>query len=131
MSSGEGSTGRPRPAAAATPGHLGMYILPHPSPTESEVLGDWAQHYVFEQALSGKAPACNAGDTSSIPGLGRSSGRGNGNSLQCSCLGSPMDRRTWQAIVQEVARVGHNLVTEPAPQDNFNTLKFENHCLSG
>ena len=53
MSSGDGSTGRPRPTAAATPGNLGTYILAHPSPTESEVWGDWAQHYVFEQALSG------------------------------------------------------------------------------
>ena len=37
------------------------------------------------------APA-NAGDTGSIPGLGRSPGKGNGNSLQYSCLGNPMDR---------------------------------------
>ena len=29
---------------------------------------------------------CNAGDTSSIPGSGRSPGEGNGNPLQCSCL---------------------------------------------
>ena len=34
----------------------------------------------------------NAGDTSSIPGLGRCSGGGNGNPLQCSCLENPMDR---------------------------------------
>ena len=33
-------------------------------------------------------PACNAGD----PGLGRSSGVGNGNPLQYSCLDNPMDR---------------------------------------
>ena len=37
------------------------------------------------------APA-NAGDTGSIPGLGRSPGKGNGNSLQYSCLGNPVDR---------------------------------------
>ena len=29
----------------------------------------------------GKEPACNAGDTSSIPGLERSPVKGNGNSL--------------------------------------------------
>ena len=34
----------------------------------------------------------NAEDTGSIPGLGRSSGEGNGNLLQYSCLGNPMDR---------------------------------------
>ena len=31
----------------------------------------------------------NAGDTGSIPELGRSPGVGNGNSLQFSCLGNP------------------------------------------
>jgi len=31
----------------------------------------------------------------SIPGLGRSSGEGNGNPLQYSCLQNPMDRGTW------------------------------------
>ena len=36
--------------------------------------------------------ACNAGDTGSIPGLGRSLREGNGNPLQYSCLKSPMDR---------------------------------------
>ena len=39
----------------------------------------------------GKASAYNAGDPGSIPGLGRSSGEGNGNPLQCPCLENPMD----------------------------------------
>ena len=39
-----------------------------------------------------KASACNAGDPSSIPGSGKSSGEGNGNTLQYSCLENPMDR---------------------------------------
>ena len=34
----------------------------------------------------------NAGDVGSIPKLGRSSGEGNGNPLQCSCMGNPMDQ---------------------------------------
>ena len=38
-----------------------------------------------------KASACNAGDLGSIPGLGRSPGKGNGNPLQYSCLENPMD----------------------------------------
>ena len=46
-----------------------------------------------------KNPPADAGDTSSIPGLGRSSGEGNGNRLQYSGLGNPMDRRAWQARV--------------------------------
>ena len=41
----------------------------------------------------------NAGDASSIPGYGRSSGEGKGNLLQYSCLGNPMDRGTWQATM--------------------------------
>jgi len=36
--------------------------------------------------------ACNAGDTSLIPELGRSPGKGNGNPLQYSCLENSMDR---------------------------------------
>ena len=38
------------------------------------------------------ADAGDAGDASLIPGLGRSPGVGNGNPLQYSCLGNPMDR---------------------------------------
>ena len=44
-----------------------------------------------------------AGDSGSIPGLGRSPGGGNGNLPQYSCLGNPMDRGTWWATVQGVA----------------------------
>ena len=40
----------------------------------------------------GKESACNAGDLGLIPGLGRSSGGGQGNPLQYSCLENPMDR---------------------------------------
>ena len=47
--------------------------------------------------------ACNAGNSGSIPGLGRSPGEGNGNPLQYSCLGSPMDRGAWWATVHGVA----------------------------
>ena len=46
----------------------------------------------------------NAGDTGSISGSGRFPGEGNGNPLQSSCLGNPMDRRAWWATVQEVTK---------------------------
>ena len=46
----------------------------------------------------------NAADMGSIPGLGRSTGEGNGNSLQYSSLENPMDRGAWQATVHEVAK---------------------------
>ena len=43
-------------------------------------------------------------DEGLIPGLRRSPGGGNGNPLQYSCLGNPMDRGTWQAIVHGVTK---------------------------
>ena len=46
----------------------------------------------------------NAGDAGSIPGMGKSPGEGNGNQLQYSCLGNPIDREAWCATVQEVAK---------------------------
>ena len=52
-----------------------------------------------------KESACHAGDQSSIPGLGSSSGEGNGNPLQYSCLEYSMDRGGWWAILHEVERV--------------------------
>ena len=51
-----------------------------------------------------RSPPANAGDASSIPGLGRSPGEGNGNPLQDSCLGNPMDRGAWRAAVHGVAK---------------------------
>ena len=45
------------------------------------------------------SPTAEAGDVSSIPGLERSHGEGNGNSLQYSCLGNPMNRGAWRATV--------------------------------
>ena len=44
------------------------------------------------------ANAGDAGDRGSIPGSGRSPGKGNGNPLQYSCLENPMDRGTWAAV---------------------------------
>ena len=46
----------------------------------------------FPGGSDNKASACNAGDLGSIPGLGRSPGKGNGNPLQYSCLENPMDQ---------------------------------------
>ena len=51
-----------------------------------------------------KNPPVNTGDRSLIPGLGRAPGGGNGNPLQDSCLGNPMEKGAWQAAVQEVAK---------------------------
>ena len=45
----------------------------------------------------------NAGDPGSIPRSGRSSGEGNSNLFQYSCLGNPMDRGAWRAPVHGTA----------------------------
>ena len=56
---------------------------------------------------------CNARDQSLIPGSGRFAGEGNGNPLQYSGLKNSMERGSFQATVQRVTRVGHNLATKP------------------
>ena len=50
--------------------------------------------------LSGKKSTCQG----LVSGLGRSPGGGNGNPLQYSCLGNPMDRDVWRATVHEVTK---------------------------
>ena len=50
-----------------------------------------------------KNPPANAGDPGSILGSGRSPGEGNGNPLQYSCLGNPMDREAWEDTLHGVA----------------------------
>ena len=44
----------------------------------------------------------NAGDSGSISGSGKFPGKGNGNPLQYSCLGNPMDRGAWQGVIKEL-----------------------------
>ena len=51
-----------------------------------------------------KASASNAGDLGLIPGSGRSTGEGNGNPLQYSCLENPMNGGAWWATVHGVAK---------------------------
>ena len=63
----------------------------------------------FPGGAAVKNPPANAGDTGSIPESGRSPGAGNGNPLQYSCLGNPMDRGAWQATDHGVAESGTQL----------------------
>ena len=62
------------------------------------------------------AKAGDTGDTSLIPGLGRSPGEGNGNPLQYSCLENPMDRGAWRATVHGVAKSRTQLSTHSLTQ---------------
>ena len=48
----------------------------------------------FPGDLDGEESACNVGDLGLIPGLGRSSGKGNGNPLQYSCLENSHGQRS-------------------------------------
>ena len=68
-----------------------------------------------------KASACNAGDLGSIPGLGRSPGKGNGNPLQYSCLENPTDGGAWWAAVRGV--------TESQTRLSDFTFTFHFHTL--
>ena len=64
--------------------------------------------------LSGKESACQCRRC----GLGRSPGGRNGNPLQHSCLGNPMNRGTWQRIVHGVT-------------ENWTWLSMHALCLLG
>ena len=58
----------------------------------------------FPGGSDGKESACNVEDPGLIPGLGISPGERNGYSLQYACLENPIDRGTWWAIVNGVAK---------------------------
>ena len=77
---------------------------------EEDIVISWASLMV---QLIKPSPG-NAGDTrdtSLIPGLERSPGKGNGNTLQYSCLENSMDRGAWRAIVHGVARTQLSVCT--------------------
>ena len=70
--------------------------------------------YLFVWGFPGgtvvKNSPANAGATrneSLMPGSRRSSGGGNGNLLQYSCLGNPLDREAWRTVVHGVQKVRH------------------------
>ena len=69
-------------------------------------------------ALVVKNLPANAGDIrveGSIPGLGRSPGRGHGNPLQYSSMENPMDRGSWQATDLRIAESDMTEATEHTP----------------
>ena len=66
------------------------------------------KNYSFSDGTAVKNPPGYARDVSSIPGLGRSPGVGNGNSLHYSRLENRMHRGVWWAEVRGVTRVGYN-----------------------
>ena len=65
----------------------------------------------FPDDSDGKESAYNAGKLGSIPGLGRSSGEGNGYPPWYACLENSMDWGAWQVTVQGWQRVRHDWAT--------------------
>ena len=71
----------------------------------------------FQDGLVVKNPPANSGDEGDkglIPGSGRSPGGENGNPLQYSCLGNPIDKGAWGLQSMGSQGVGHNLAADLA-----------------
>ena len=73
-------------------------------PQQEHIQKETKSEVRLPRRLSGEEPSCNAGDEGSIPVSGKFPGKENGNPLQNSCLGNPMDRGAWQATVHGVAK---------------------------
>ena len=99
-------------------------------------------HQGFPGGLDVKESACRAGGPGPIPGSGRSSGEGNGYPLQYSCLGNPINRGAWWAIIHGVSKCwteqlthAHNwfqsVHAQPLYQLPLYVLRFEEPALKG
>ena len=96
----------------------------------SQVFHNKKKYYLSEKGLpwwlSSKEPPANAGDVGSIPGLGRSPGKQNGNLFPYSCLWNPMDRGAWHATVHGGHKsVEHDLATKQQQQSWKKTVYFQ------
>ena len=101
----------PSLAAEAAASHLpGAQMLRHPQRPvhlgSLEVLKRMDERASQVARVVKNLPAYvgDSGDTSSIPGSGRSPGGGNGNPLQYSCLENPVDRGAWWAAIHGVPK---------------------------
>ena len=75
--------------------------IPEAAPSQLHLLQLFCQ---LPWWLSGKESAYYVGDMGLIPRSRRSSGEGNYNSFQYSCLEDPMDRGSWWATVYGVTK---------------------------
>ena len=109
-------------------GHVTQFWRVRPEGVSWGLLGNWG----LPRWLSHKESVCNAEDVFSIPGLGRSPEEGNGNPLQYSCLGNPMDRGVWQCTVHGVTNEWDDLVTKQQQQNHWASQEEGSfcHCLS-
>ena len=68
-------------------------------------------HMGFPGGSVAKNPPENAGDAGSTPGSGRSPGERDGNPIQYSCLGNPIDRRSlvgYSSYGCKIVRLNNN-----------------------
>ena len=90
----------------------GSWVLSLVEELRSHTLWVWPKKlpcHLLEKGFPGGSVA-KAGDTGLIPGSGISPGEGNGNPLQYSCLGDPMERGAWRATVHGVTRSRTGLI---------------------
>ena len=91
-----------RPLSPPSLGHRPLFLpwcLPIATFTSINYLFAFeiTSHSLFKRASVVKNLLAKAGDLGSIPESKRSPGGGNGNPLQYSCQGDPMERGAWQA----------------------------------
>ena len=112
---------------------------PAPVHCWSRLVKAWTRFYIRRRvcgaSLGGSAvenppaSAGNARDVGSIPGSERSPGEGNGNPLQSSCLGNPIDRGALAGYSPwGLKRVGHNLATKQHQQHG---ICGRQECIAG
>ena len=101
-------TPKPNDLSAGFATHVFQFLLPPGIQKKSlDFLTGIPQTLGLPQWLGGEESACKAGatgDMGSIPGWGRSPGRGHSNPLLCSSLENPLDRGAWWAAVYAVAQ---------------------------
>ena len=126
----------PLPAPFCSTGHSAIFCIPCPSlcPLYSslcllfscESLSFSLEDREQLEAVVKRLPldAGDTGDTGLIPGSGRSPGEGNGNPLQCSCLGNPMDRGAWWATGHWVTQSQTCLSTHACPVNSHSKQRL-------
>ena len=122
--------------------HLVYYVLfvcthVYTIPSRIEIPWDWELWQspnlgeCFPGGSAAKNPPANAGDLSSVSGSGRSPGEENGNLLQYSCLGNPMDRGVWRATVHGVTKESDTTEATKQQQQNLGEgLAYDTYLLS-
>ena len=97
------------------PVRRGLYISSAVYRERPSLVVDHCYSWGFPGGSVVESPPANAGDSGSIPGLGRCPGGGHGNRLRYSCLENPVDRGAWWATVHGVTksrtRLNESIVT--------------------